>query len=77
MAGKHSTHVSKIPTICQERQLTVRAGYYPYQLAKTAPGPAVPWIRLKGYWIEQAGFTIGRPVKVRVMAGCLVLTVED
>ena len=35
----------------------------------------VPWVQLKGYWLEAAGFTIDAPIKVRVMEGCLVLTV--
>jgi hypothetical protein len=39
-------------------------------------GRPVPWIQLKGYWLQQAGFTINTPVKVRVMDGCLVLTTE-
>jgi toxic protein SymE len=37
----------------------------------------VPWIQLKGYWLNHAGFQINTPVKVRVMEGCLVLTVQD
>jgi toxic protein SymE len=37
----------------------------------------VPWIQLKGYWLQQAGFEINTPLKVRVMPGCLVLTVEE
>jgi hypothetical protein len=39
-------------------------------------GRPVPWIQLKGYWLQQAGFAINTPVKVRVMDGCLVLTTE-
>lgn len=38
---------------------------------------AVPWIRLKGRWLELAGFTFDVKVRVRVMRGCLVITVED
>lgn len=37
----------------------------------------VPWITMKGQWLEQAGFAIYAPIKVRVMEGCLVLTVEN
>lgn len=40
-------------------------------------GRPVPWIQLKGHWLNQAGFQINTPVKVRVMEGCLVLTVQD
>lgn len=33
-----------------------------------------PQIKLKGKWLEQAGFTTGTPLTVRVMDGCLVIT---
>lgn len=36
----------------------------------------VPWLQLKGHWLDQAGFAIDVPVTVRVMEGCLVLTAE-
>ena len=36
----------------------------------------VPWINIQGQWLENAGFSIDTPIKVRVMDGCLVLTVE-
>jgi len=37
----------------------------------------VPWINIRGQWLEQAGFTIQTPITVRVMDGCLVLTAEE
>jgi toxic protein SymE len=40
-------------------------------------GRPVPWIHLKGHWLNQAGFEISTPVKIRVMHGCLVLTAEE
>jgi hypothetical protein len=40
-------------------------------------GRPIPWIQLKGYWLQKAGFEIDTPVKVRVMEGCLVLTTEE
>lgn len=36
-----------------------------------------PTITLKGYWLEDAGFETGTPLKVRVMPGCLVLTAQE
>ena len=36
----------------------------------------VPWINIRGQWLEQAGFTIQTPITVRIMVGCLVLAVE-
>jgi hypothetical protein len=38
--------------------------------------PHVPWIRLRGLWLRQAGFTPKSRVRVRVMPGCLVITKE-
>ncbi len=54
------------------RTLKVRAGHYDYQ---RLPKP-VPWVYLKGYWLEQAGFTIGTTVQVKVSQGRLVLTLD-
>jgi len=34
-------------------------------------------ITLKGYWLEDAGFETGTPLKVRVMPGSLVLNAEE
>lgn len=36
----------------------------------------VPWLQLKGHWLDKAGFGIDVPVIVRVMEECLVLTAE-
>ncbi|MCY7259317.1 type I toxin-antitoxin system SymE family toxin [Pseudomonas protegens] len=36
----------------------------------------MPWIRLQGLWLRQAGFEVNENVKVRVMKGCLVITAE-
>jgi hypothetical protein len=52
----------------QERFLTVCL--YP------ETNPHVPWIRLRGLWLRQAGFTPKSRVRVRVMPGCLVITKE-
>ena len=52
----------------QERFLTV--GFYPQAT------PKIPWIRLRGLWLQQAGFTPHSRVRVRVMMECLVITTE-
>jgi len=36
----------------------------------------VPWIRLRGLWLLQAGFIPQTRIRVRVMSGCLVITKE-
>lgn len=52
----------------QERFLTVQL----YPEAK----PKIPWIRLRGLWLLQAGFTPQTRIRVRIMRGCLVITSE-
>ena len=32
----------------------------------------VPWLRVQGQWLQQAGFEIDTPVHVHVMHGCLI-----
>ncbi|SFN22832.1 toxic protein SymE [Izhakiella capsodis] len=34
-------------------------------------------VRLRGGWMAEAGFTDGMPVKIRVMPGCVVVTLQD
>ncbi len=36
-----------------------------------------PSLRLNGNWLEEAGFTTGTPLDVRVMPGCLVITTRS
>jgi hypothetical protein len=36
----------------------------------------VPWIQIKGRWLEKLDFTIGAKVRVQVRPGRLVLTVN-
>jgi len=64
---------------CQERCIKVNRAYYLHRLKDDHAGASrpIPWIQLKGYWLQQAGFGINTPVKVRVMEGCLVLTTES
>jgi Toxin SymE, type I toxin-antitoxin system len=53
----------------QERFLTV--SLYP------ETRPRSPWIRLRGLWLQQAGFTPQSCIRVRIMQGCLVITAEE
>ena len=59
------------------RQLKVRSGYYPHQYQPkkkySVPKP-VPWVEIKGYWLNQAGFSIGTQLSVQVQNGCIIIT---
>jgi hypothetical protein len=59
------------------RRLTVSSSHpesrahHPRQSLSTP----MPFLRLRGRWLDQAGFTIGAPVRVEVSAGRLVVEV--
>ncbi|MES2675924.1 MAG: SymE family type I addiction module toxin [Pseudomonadota bacterium] len=59
------------------RKLKVREGFYDYETRSTRNShkllPHVPFMLLKGYWLNKAGFTIGTAVCIDVQDGCLVI----
>ena len=42
-----------------------------------SPGTVVPFIRLRGRWLETAGFEIGDDVKIEIRDHQLILTKVD
>ncbi|MEE8056997.1 MAG: SymE family type I addiction module toxin [Pseudomonadales bacterium] len=62
-----------------QRQLKVRKTYYYHQYSdfqprsNPCPGP-VPRVNIKGYWLNQAGFTIGTSLQAKISKGRIVLT---
>ena len=83
MAKGNSTRLRRnaASSVCGERRSKVNQTHYDYK-PKRDTGPyrvnrAVPWVQLKGYWLEAAGFSIDTPIQVRIMNGCLVLTVIE
>lgn len=80
MAIRHSTRAGKraAPSPCEERRLKVYASHYaPRANEDHAANRPVPWVQLKGDWLARAGFAIHAALKVRVMRGCIVVTVEE
>jgi hypothetical protein len=82
MAKRHGKPGNRLRKnkICEQRYIKVNAIHYEYRTklqSSHAASRAVPWIQMKGHWLDQAGFSIDMPVTVRVMEGCLVLTVEN
>jgi toxic protein SymE len=75
--SKSEARLTKSKT-CQERSIKVNKIHYMRKLKDDLAGAGrpVPWIQLKGHWLQQARFEINTPVKVRVMNGCLVLTTQ-
>ena len=60
----------------QTRQAKVLTIGYPPLKTKPHTGAwrNVPWINLRGFWLEQAGFTIGMQYTIEVYDGKLVFT---
>jgi hypothetical protein len=56
--------------------LKVRDTYYDYQLKMRYRPPSVPIIYLKGYWLNEIGFEIGRHLQVLPGKNLLVLTLK-
>lgn len=60
-----------------ERFATIAADYYPPLGEPTHSGDRlIPGIKLRGYWLQQAGFEVNERIRIRVMQGCLVITAE-
>lgn len=59
------------------RRLTVSSSLPESRAAqhRHLPIAPMPFLRLRGRWLDQAGFTIGAPVRVEVSAGRLVVEV--
>lgn len=65
----------------KNRTLKVRAGYYdrPYTgriRYPEKPVAQVPFVLLKGHWLENANFLIGQNINVEVRENELILTTE-
>jgi hypothetical protein len=46
------------------------------RLPRSLPAP-IPFLRLHGRWLDEAGFAIGKPVRVAVARGLIAIEVID
>lgn len=70
-----AAHVS---VLHKSRLLSITGSRYEYQLDGRWPRPPeVPYLRLRGYWLQQAGFPAGQSVKVHVADGCIMIVPEQ
>ena len=61
------------------RRMKVSESSYPQLLSKPDPrvgDRVIPWIRLRGQWLERAGFAVGQRLTVRVYRKRLVICIE-
>ena len=61
-------HPSRSVTIQQSPR------WQPYSPKRRTPAPLVPWFKLSGRWLEQAGFMPYQRLKIEVQLGKLVIT---
>ncbi len=55
------------------RLLTVGYSSYPWQRDRWPLPAAVPYLRLLGHWLRQAGFAAGQKVDIHVADGCITI----
>ena len=88
LIGAHSTGNRRPAKIPSERRLTVGTQFYEYPNRTLEPRPArhVPWLQMRGDWLaaslpcrhrQAAGFDIQTPVRMRIMQGCLLVTINE
>lgn len=60
-----------------DKRITIGTSHYPALRGRDHTGDReVPYIRLRGHWLQRAGFTPNGRIRVRVLDGCLVMTCE-
>ncbi len=61
------------------RAATVHKQVYlhPVKTNPSGSGRSIPWINLRGFWLERAGFRAGTKYTIEVYEGKLVLVVAD
>ena len=68
----NSQEQSPVPNTCAKPR-RLKVGYKPLK----SPGVEVPFLPLRGRWLKDAGFDIGRSVKVEVSEGRLTIERVD
>ena len=64
----------QITASLRPRLLSITGSRYEYQLHGRWPRPPeVPYLRLRGYWLQKAGFSVGQRVRVHVADGCITI----
>ena len=66
------------PPLIQTRARRLTVGSLPAPWPESSPRPdLLPYLRMHGRWLEQAGFAVGAKIRVRVEHHRLILEVQD
>ncbi|WP_082582693.1 SymE family type I addiction module toxin [Frateuria sp. Soil773] len=65
---------ARIHAFAARRLLTIGYSFYIYKRSHRRPPPPVPYLRLRGFWLRQAGFAVGQRVRVDVIDGRITIT---
>ena len=65
---------ARIRVFASRRLLTIGYSFYIYERSHHRPRPPVPYLRLRGHWLRQAGFAVGQRVHVDVIDGRITIT---
>lgn len=57
----------------KSRLLTVGYSLYTYSRDRLPPSSTVPYLRLRGHWLRQAGFTVGQKVSIQITGGRITI----
>jgi toxic protein SymE len=59
------------------RQLKVSSSRYEAHTRQRPRPPLVPYIRLRGYWLDKAGFAVGKRVNIQVTDSRITLVPDN
>lgn len=70
-------HLPSPKKTLRTRSIKVNGMRYPHHNPIPTAFPYVPLIRLRGYWISKAGFTVGEQLDIWVSEGTIMLKVRS
>lgn len=65
---------ARIRAFAARRLLTIGYSFYSYKRSHRRPLQPVPYLRLRGHWLEDAGFAVGQRVHVDVIDGHIIIS---
>lgn len=57
----------------KHRLLTIGYSFYTYRRNSWPRPLPVPYLRLRGHWLRQAGFSVGQKVSIQIADGCIMI----